>query len=104
MKDKYSIAQRNRVVEENLCCIDTVLRRHGGWVRQTRPEYDDLYQNLALCLILSAASDDFSFGPSRPYLYRQLQEELRKNQEESRAEQEEYRDSEGVGIHRESSL
>ena len=26
MKDKYSIAQRNRVVEENLCCIDTVLR------------------------------------------------------------------------------
>ena len=21
MKDKYSIAQRNRVVEENLCCI-----------------------------------------------------------------------------------
>ena len=26
MKDKYSIAQRNRVVEENLCCIDSVLR------------------------------------------------------------------------------
>lgn len=47
---------------------------------------------------------DSSFGPLRPYLYRQLQEELRKNQEESRAEQEEYRDSEGVGIHRESSL
>ena len=43
MRDKYSIAQRNRVVEENLCCIDTVLRRHGGWVRQTRLEYDDLY-------------------------------------------------------------
>lgn len=36
MRDKYSIAQRNRVVEENLCCIDTVLRRHGGWLRQTR--------------------------------------------------------------------
>ena len=104
MRDKYSIAQRNRVVEENLCCIDTVLRHHRGWVRQARLEYDDLYQSLALCLILSVEEYDSSFGPLRPYLYRQLQEELRKNQEESRAEQEEYRDSEGVGIHRESSL
>ena len=52
MKDKYSIAQRNRVVEENLCCIDTVLRHHQGWVRQARLEYDDLYQSLAVCLIL----------------------------------------------------
>ena len=102
MRDKYSIAQRNRVVEENLCCIDTVLRRNRRWVRHIRLEYDDLYQNLALCLILSVEEYDSSFGPLRPYLYRQLQEELRKNQEESRAEQEEYRDSEGVGIHRES--
>ena len=104
MRDKYSIAQRNRVVEENLCCIDTVLRHHQGWVRQTRLEYDDLYQSLAVCLILSVEEYDSSFGPLRPYLYRQLQEELRKNQEESRAEQEEYHGSEGVGIHRESSL
>ena len=104
MKDKYSIAQRNRVVEENLCCIDTVLRRNRRWVRHIRLEYDDLYQSLAVCLILSVEEYDSSFGPLRPYLYRQLQEELRKNQEESRAEQEEYRDSEGVGIHRESSL
>lgn len=104
MKDKYSIAQRNRVVEENLCCIDTVLRRHQGWVRQAHLEYDDLYQSLAVCLILSVEEYESSLGPLRPYLYRQLQEELRKNQEESRAEQEEYRDSEGVGIHRESSL
>ena len=53
MKDKYSIAQRNQVVEENLCCIDTVLRHHQGWVRQARLEYDDLYQSLAVCLVRS---------------------------------------------------
>lgn len=77
MKDKYSIAQRNRVVEENLCCIDTVLRHHQGWVRQARLEYDDLYQSLAVCLILSVEEYDSSLGPLRPYLYRKLREELR---------------------------
>lgn len=104
MKDKYSIAQRNRVVEENLCCIDSVLRHHQGWVRQARLEYDDLYQSLAVCLILSVEEYDSSLGPLRPYLYRQLQEKLRNNREYPRAEQEEYRDSQCVGIHRESSL
>ena len=67
-------------------------------------EYDDLYQSLAVCLILSVEEYDSSFGPLRPYLYRQLQEELRNNREYPRAEQEEYRDSQCVGIHRESSL
>ena len=44
-----------------------------------------------LCLILSVEEYDSSFGPLRPYLYRQLQEELRNNREYPRAEQEEYR-------------
>ena len=109
MKDKYSIAQRNRVVEENLCCIDTVLRRHQGWVRQARLEYDDLYQSLAVCLILSVEDlltqiiNDSQLELDA-HLLEQLQEELRNNREYPRAEQEEYRDSQCVGIHRESSL
>ena len=90
MKDKYSIAQRNQVVEENLCCIDTVLRRHQGWVRQ------------ALCLILSVEEYESSLGPLRPYLYRKLREELRNIPKPYRLE--ETYDSERVGIHRESSL
>lgn len=102
MKDKYSIAQRNRVVEENLCCIDTVLRRHRGWVRQIRLEYDDLYQSLAVCLILSVEEYDSSLGPLRPYLYRKLREELRNIPKTYRLE--ETYDSECVGIHRKSSL
>ena len=102
MKDKYSIAQRNRVVEENLCCINTVLRRNRRWVRHIRLEYDDLYQNLALCLILSVEEYDSSFGPLRPYLYRQLREELRNIPKPYRLE--ETYDSECVGIHRKSSL
>ena len=102
MKDKYSIAQRNRVVEENLCCIDTVLRRHQGWVRQARLEYDDLYQSLAVCLILSVEEYDSSLGPLRPYLYRKLREELRNIPKVYRLE--EMYDSECVGIHRKSSL
>lgn len=102
MKDKYSIAQRNRVVVENLCCIDTVLRRNHRWVRQTRLEYDDLYQNLAVCLILSVEEYESSLGPLRPYLYRKLREELRNIPKPYRLE--ETYDSERVGIHRESSL
>ena len=46
---------------------DTVLRRNRRWVRHIRLEYDDLYQNLALCLILSVEEYDSSFGPLRPY-------------------------------------
>ena len=102
MKDKYSIAQRNRVVEENLCSIAPVLRLHGEWVRQTRLESHDLYQNLALCLILSVEEYESSLGPLRPYLYRKLREELRNIPKPYRLE--ETYDSERVGIHRESSL
>ena len=100
MKSASPAKQRDKFVEENLGLVHACAGRFRG----RGVEYDDLYQNLALCLILSVEEYDSSFGPLRPYLYRQLQEELRNNREYPRAEQEEYRDSQCVGIHRESSL
>ena len=32
MKDKYTVAERNRIVEENLSCINQVLRRSRKWI------------------------------------------------------------------------
>ena len=51
MKNNYSIAQRNAIVEANLWCIDSVIRQNRPLMRAARLEYDDVYQQLALRLI-----------------------------------------------------
>ena len=48
MKNNYSIAQRNAIVEANLWCIDSVIRQNRPLMRAARLEYDDVYQQLAL--------------------------------------------------------
>ena len=53
MKDIYSVAERNRIVEEQLCCIDKVLHRYRNLLQAARLEHDDLYQDLAIRLILA---------------------------------------------------
>lgn len=47
MKNNYSIAQRNAIVEANLWCIDSVIRQNRPLMRAARLEYDDVYQQLA---------------------------------------------------------
>ena len=51
MKNTYSIAQRNALVEECLPCIDTVMRRNRRLIRENRLDPEDVYQQLALRLI-----------------------------------------------------
>ena len=82
MKHNYSIAERNRIVEENLPIIDKVIRRNWPLMRAAHLEYDDVYQDLAVRLIRcvdhfdpdksslkelqgSTAADGHCGGPSR---------------------------------------
>lgn len=58
MKNNYSIAQRNAIVEANLWCIDSVIRQNRPLMRAARLEYDDVYQQLALRLIKAVAGYD----------------------------------------------
>lgn len=58
MKNTYSIAERNRIVEEYLWCIDAVLDRNARFLRGNRIEREDAYQHLAEQLICLAATLD----------------------------------------------
>ena len=74
MKNNYSIAQRNAIVEANLWCIDSVIRQNRPLMRAARLEYDDVYQQLALRLIKAvtrkrdAWSSTFSPSSSMSFL------------------------------------
>lgn len=39
MKNNYSIAERNRIVEEHLWCIDRVIRKNRSLMRAARLDY-----------------------------------------------------------------
>ena len=51
MKNNYSIAQRNAIVEDHLWCIDSIIQKNRPLMRAARLEYDDVYQQLAIRLI-----------------------------------------------------
>ena len=76
MKNTYTIAQRNALVEAHLSCIDAVLRRNRRLIRDARLEPDDVYQQLALRLITAVANYDSSKGPLEKHIQAQLQYEL----------------------------
>ena len=61
MKNNYSIAERNRIVEEHLWCIDRVIRKNRSLMRAARLDYDDVYQQLSIRLIRAVAG----FEPKR---------------------------------------
>lgn len=58
MKNTYSIAERNRIVEEHLWCIDATLDRNARFLSVNRIEREDAYQHLAEQLICLAATLD----------------------------------------------
>ena len=76
MKNTYSIAQRNALVEECLPCIDTVMRRNRRLIRENRLDPEDVYQQLALRLIKAVGSYDPDKGELETHVMAQLRYEL----------------------------
>lgn len=60
MKEHLSIAERNRIVETHLGRIDSVMQSKRSIIRSIRMERDDIYQQLAVRLILAVAGFDNS--------------------------------------------
>ena len=78
MNNNYTIAHRNALVEKNLWCIDTVIRKKRPLMRAARLEYDDVYQQLALRLIRAVAGFDPQKGALQQHIFAQLRMELQK--------------------------
>ncbi len=76
MKNNYSLAERNRIVEEHLSCIDEVIRRNRALMIAAHLDYDDVYQELAVRLIRCVESFDPDKGQLKKYIKAQLQYEL----------------------------
>ena len=76
MKDNYTIAQRNALVEKYLWCIDTVIRKNRPLMRAAGLEHDDVYQQLALRLIKAVAGFDPQKGTLQQHIFAQLKYEL----------------------------
>jgi len=76
MKNNYSMAERNRIVEENLHCIDKVIRRNRALMNAAHLDYDDVYQQLAIRLIRCVEGFDPEKGTLKTHIYSQLQYEL----------------------------
>ena len=76
MKDNYSIAERNRIVEEHLWCIDRVIRKNRSLMRAARLDYDDVYQQLSIRLIRAVAGFDPQKGKLKQHIFAQLRFEL----------------------------
>lgn len=77
MKNTYSIAQRNALVEEHLPRIDAVMRHNRKVIRDARLDQDDVYQQLALRLIRAVANFDPDKGDLETHITAQLNHELR---------------------------
>lgn len=76
MKNNYSIAQRNAIVEDHLWCIDSIIQKNRPLMRAARLEYDDVYQQLAIRLIKAVAGYDPDKGNLQQHIFAQLKYEL----------------------------
>lgn len=76
MKNNYSLAERNRIVEENLYRIRAVIRRNRPLMEAARLDYDDVYQQLAIRLIRCVEGFDPEKGELGQHINAQLQYEL----------------------------
>ena len=70
MKHNYSIAERNRIVEEYLPYVNQVIRRNRALMRAARLEYDDVYQQLSLRLIRAVSTYDPDKGELGAHIWR----------------------------------
>ena len=76
MKNNYSLAERNRIVEENLYRIKNTIRRNRALMKAARLDYDDVYQQLAIRLIRCVEGFDPEKGELGQHINAQLQYEL----------------------------
>ena len=76
MKNNISYELRNRIVEEHLHCIDTVIRQNWTLIKAARLERDDVYQQLAMRLIRCVGTYDPNKGELKQHIYAQLKYEL----------------------------
>lgn len=76
MKNNYSLAERNRIVEEYLPYVNQVIRRNRALMRAARLEYDDVYQQLSLRLIRAVSTYDPDKGELGAHIWAQLRFEL----------------------------
>lgn len=78
MKNSYSIAQRNAIVENHLWCINSVMKKHWRQISAAHADRDDVYQQLALRLIHAVENFDPDKGTLQIHIRAQLQFELRR--------------------------
>ena len=76
MKDNISYELRNRIVEEHLHCIDTVIWQNWSLIQAARLERDDVYQQLAIRLIRAVDTFVPDKGELAQHLNAQLQYEM----------------------------
>ncbi len=76
MGDIYYLSERNRIVEEHLHCIDTVIWQNWSLIKAARLERDDVYQQLAIRLIRCVDTYDPAKGDLKKRIYAQLKYEL----------------------------
>ena len=76
MGDIYFLSERNRIVEEHLHCINTVIWQNWSLIQAARLERDDVYQQLAIRLIRCVESFDPEKGELGAHIHAQLQYEL----------------------------
>ena len=76
MGDIYYLSERNRIVEEHLHCINTVIWQNWSLIQAARLERDDVYQQLALRLIRAVDTFDPEKGELGKHLHAQLQYEM----------------------------
>ncbi len=74
--EDYSIAERNRIVEEHLPCIDRTIRRNRVLMKAAHLDYDDVYQQLAVRLIRAVSGFDPEKGDLEQHICAQLQYEM----------------------------
>lgn len=76
MNNNYSLAERNRIVEEYLPDIDRMIRKNRALMRAAKLEYDDVYQQLSLRLIRAVNTYDPEKGELGVHIRAQLRFEL----------------------------
>ena len=76
MNNNYTIAERNKIVEEHLWCINAVMKQNRGLIRAARLDSDDVYQQLAERLIRAVRTFEPEKGDFLKYIFHQLHYEL----------------------------
>lgn len=73
---KITTYRRNRIVEQNLGCVDAVIKQYECLLHAAHLEYDDVYQDLAVRLIDAVSQYRPRRGGLKKYIDAQLRREL----------------------------